>query len=181
MSTMEIRRPVASWTSGQSWPSVNVDRPIENLRFGIRTEGSWRSFKVLVGEWEAMLRDDGAEPEQVVAPIQRVGAARAHYADLVTSWADAVDCGISGLCTCGSCTSVAVADATILERAGKSTVLIATSEFERHARNMAAFLGHPAMKVLVLPHPLEGRPEDELRSIAAEYYQPMLDLVGVTR
>jgi hypothetical protein len=55
-----------------------------------------------------------------------------------------------------------------------------TSEFETHARNMASFLGHGNLKVLVLPYPLEARPDDELMSIAAEYFPQALELLGVS-
>jgi len=35
------------------------------------------------------------------------------------------------------------------------------------------------LAVLVLPYPLEARAEDDLRTIAAEYYPRALDLLGV--
>jgi hypothetical protein len=44
---------------------------------------------------------------------------------------------------------------------------------------MASFLGHGALEVLVLPYPLEARPDDELRAIAAEHYPKALALLGV--
>ena len=46
---------------------------------------------------------------------------------------------------------------------------------------MARFLGHGDLKVLVLPYPLEARPDDELRQIAADFYGAAMDLLGVTR
>ena len=57
-------------------------------------------------------------------------------------------------------------------------MVVVCSEFETHARNMARFLGHPDLKVLVLPYPLEARPEDELLQIADEYYPQALALLG---
>jgi hypothetical protein len=44
---------------------------------------------------------------------------------------------------------------------------------------MARFIGHSNLKVLVLPYPLEARPEDELLQIADEYYPQALALLGV--
>ena len=35
---------------------------------------------------------------------------------------------------------------------------------------MAAHDGHPSLRALVLPYPLEGRPDDEVRQIAADAY-----------
>jgi hypothetical protein len=43
---------------------------------------------------------------------------------------------------------------------------------------MATHLGHGDLAVLVLPYPLEARPESELRAIAEEYYPRALDLLG---
>ena len=54
-----------------------------------------------------------------------------------------------------------------------------TAEFETHAHNMATYLGHPDLKVLVLPYPLEARPAEELREIAVEYYPRFLELLQV--
>jgi hypothetical protein len=57
-------------------------------------------------------------------------------------------------------------------------VVVVTSEFETHARNMASLLGHADLAVLVMPYPLEARPDDELRAIAAEYWPQALELLG---
>jgi hypothetical protein len=53
-----------------------------------------------------------------------------------------------------------------------------TEEFATHAHNMAHHLGHGDLRVLVLPYPLEARPDDELRAIAAEYWPKALVLLG---
>lgn len=96
-------------------------------------------------------------------------------------WAESVDCGISGLGTCGSCTSWSVHDAVTLEKQKRPAIVAVTEEFAQHARNMANHLGHPDLKVLVLPYPLEARPEDELREIAADYYPKFLALLGAKK
>jgi hypothetical protein len=99
----------------------------------------------------------------------------------VAKWAAEVDCGVSGLGTCGSCKSNSVHDAVALEDAGKPAVVAVCDEFETHGRNMAMFLGHSGLKMLVLPYPLEARPADELRRIAADLYPRFLDLLGAER
>jgi hypothetical protein len=98
----------------------------------------------------------------------------------VAEWVESIDCGISGLGTCGSCTSNSVHDAVTLERAHKPAVVAVCEEFEVHGRNMATSLGHGDLKHLVLPYPLEGRPEKEIREIAHEHYPRFLELLGVT-
>ena len=42
---------------------------------------------------------------------------------------------------------------------GKPTVAAICEEFIHHGRTMSGVLGHPKLEMLVLPYPLEGRPE----------------------
>jgi hypothetical protein len=179
--TGTIRLPTAPARERIDAPAYVLGRPIAGLRVGLRHEGSWRSWMLIVDEWELFLRRDGAEPVQLEAG-GRVGAEGAETAAAVARWAADVDCGVSGLGTCGSCTSNSVHDAVTLEDAGKPAVVAVCEEFEVHGRNMAAFLGHSQLKALVLPYPLEARPDAELRQIAADFYPRFLELLGaVTR
>ena len=66
-----------------------------------------------------------------------------------------------------------------VERLGKPAVVVVTEEFEAFAHRMAAHAGHPSLRVLVLPYPLEGRPDDEVRQIAADAYPTLLQTLGV--
>jgi hypothetical protein len=178
--TIAIRRPTAPEPAVTGAAAYVLDRPLAGLSVGLRHEGSWRSWMWMVEEWEALLRRDGAEPV-VVKAGGRVGDEGAQTSADVTAWAEAIDAGVSGLGTCGSCTSNSVRDAVTLERLEKPAVVAVCEEFETHARNMATYLGHPDLKLLVLPYPLEGRPEDEIRRIGVEYYPRALDLLGVKR
>ena len=91
-----------------------------------------------------------------------------------------MECAIVGLGTCGSCTTFTIKDSVVVEQKGKPVVAIVTEEFEVHGHNVATHLGHGDLKVLVLPYPLEARPEDELRAIADEFYPQVLALLGAT-
>ncbi len=172
-----IRLPTAPIPEQTGAPSYVLSRPVTGLRVGLRHEGSWRSWMLIVQQWEAFLRRDGAEPV-VLAAGGRVGAEGERTKADVRAWADGIDCGVAGLGTCGSCTSNSVHDAVALEAAGKPAVAAVCDEFAQHGSNMARFLGHPALKLLVLPYPLEARPEQELRQIAADYYPRFLQLLG---
>lgn len=176
---IRIRVPTARPRVERGAPAFVLDRPIAGLRVGLRHEGSWRSWMLIVDEWEAFLRRDGAEPV-VVQTGERVGSEGERTRAEVAKWAASVDCGISGLGTCGSCTSWSVHDAVVLEAQGRPAIVAVTEEFAKHAGNMANHLGHPELKVLVLPYPLEGRPEDELRKIAVETYPAFLRLLGAS-
>lgn len=62
---------------------------------------------------------------------------------------------------------------------GKAAVAVVTQEFESLAHTMAANAGRPALRVHVLPYPLDSRPEEEVRHIAREHYRPLLRALGV--
>jgi len=68
----------------------------------------------------------------------------------------------------------------IVEQRSKPAIVVVTSEFEQLAHQLAGHLGHAALRVLVLPYPLEGRPVDELVSIAEHAYPELLTMLGVT-
>ncbi|MEZ4282654.1 MAG: hypothetical protein R3F21_23910 [Myxococcota bacterium] len=177
---LRIRRPTARPPSDTGAPAFVLNRPIAGLKVGMRHEGSWRSWMLIVEEWQGFLRRDGATPV-VVQTGERTAAEGERTRALVAEWAASVDCGISGLGTCGSCTSWSVHDAVSLEKQKRPAIVAVTEEFAQHAHNMANHLGHKDLKVLVLPYPLEARPEDELREIARDYYPKFLELLGATR
>ena len=177
---LRIRVPTARPPSETGAPAYLLDRPIAGLKVGLRHEGSWRSWILIVDEWSKFLRRDGATPV-VVKTGERTSAEGERTRALVADWAASVDCGISGLGTCGSCTSWSVHDAVSLEKQKRPAIVAVTEEFAQHAHNMANHLGHKNLKVLVLPYPLEARPEEELKKIAYEYYPKFLAMLGATK
>jgi hypothetical protein len=67
----------------------------------------------------------------------------------------------------------------VVEELGKPAVVVITEEFVTIASRIAALKGHASLRQLVLPYPLETRPEDECRAIAREYYPRLLQILGV--
>ena len=126
--------------------------------------------------WRERLEGDGASVLDVETHGQ-VGQTGFDDHKHIEELAEAVDFAIVGLGTCGSCTSFAVADAVAIERHQRPVIAIVTDEFATYAHNMADHLGHRDLRVLVLPYPLEARPEAELRAIADEYYPQALALL----
>jgi hypothetical protein len=177
--TVTIRRPTAPPVEEAAAPTFRVDGPVTGLRAGIRTDAAWRSWRLLAADWEQRLRADGIAEVTTVETHGQVGdtgaADRSHIAEL----AAAVDLAIVGLGTCGSCTSFAIADAVAIEAAGRPVIAVVTEEFATHGRTMAKHLGHGDLGVLVLPYPLEARPDEDLHAISAEYYPQALKLLGV--
>ncbi|HSA51588.1 MAG TPA: hypothetical protein VLH10_15955 [Yinghuangia sp.] len=176
---LRVRLPVARPPLDIGAPSFTLDGPLRGRVVGLRYEASGTSWPFIVAEWQRFLRDDGAVPDVLLAK-GRSGGQRDRIRKDVRNWARRVDCGVSGLGTCGSFTSDSVSDAVVLERLRRPAVVAVCREFEAHARNMASFLGHPSLKILVLPYPVEGRTADELRDMAAEYYPRFVELLGAT-
>ena len=54
-----------------------------------------------------------------------------------------------------------------------------TDEFIRIAEQVARLKGHPSLRQLVLPYPLEGRPDEEVARIAEDAYPRLLAVLGV--
>jgi hypothetical protein len=60
-------------------------------------------------------------------------------------------------------------------------VVVVTEVFENLARTAARAQGYPELRMLVLPHPMESRPEAEVRAIARERFQALIDLLAERR
>ena len=68
-----------------------------------------------------------------------------------------------------------------LEEMGKPAVAVVTGSFEDLAYRMAEHNKHPKLNVLVLPYPLEERPEEEVRQVAREFYPQLIAMLGGIR
>ena len=66
----------------------------------------------------------------------------------------------------------------LVEDLAKPVVLVVTEEFARIASELARLRKHSALRTLVLPFPLEGRPDEEVRDIAASAYPQLVQLLG---
>ena len=61
---------------------------------------------------------------------------------------------------------------------GLPAVAVVTASFEDLAYGMRDHNGHPELNVLVLPYPLEERPEAEVREVARRFYPQLLEMLG---
>ena len=62
---------------------------------------------------------------------------------------------------------------------GKTAVAVVTEEFVPLAEIMARNLERPGLRLCVLPYPLDTRPEPEVRQIARDFWEQLLDSLGV--
>jgi hypothetical protein len=66
-----------------------------------------------------------------------------------------------------------------VEDLAKPAVVVLTSEFIQIAEQVARLNNHPDLRRLVLPYPLEGRPDEEVVRIAEDAYPRLLAALGV--
>jgi hypothetical protein len=57
-------------------------------------------------------------------------------------------------------------------------VVVVTDVFEDLARTAARAHGHPAMRLVALPHPMESRPPAEVREIARARFAEVASLLA---
>jgi hypothetical protein len=55
-----------------------------------------------------------------------------------------------------------------------------TAVFENLARTAARAQGYPDLRLLVLPHPMEARPEADVRAIARARFREVMALLAET-
>jgi hypothetical protein len=177
--TILVRRPTAAPAGDESAPTFRLDRPLTGLTIGLRTDRAWRSWQLIAGVWDEYLRRDGATTISVETGAQ-IGQPASSDRKEINELAEQVDAAIVGLGTCGSCTTFTIKDSVAVEDHEKPVVAIVCEEFTVHAHNVARHVGHGDLSVLVLPYPLEARPENELRQIADDFYPQVLELLGVT-
>jgi hypothetical protein len=59
-------------------------------------------------------------------------------------------------------------------------VVVVTAAFENLARTAARAQGYPTLRMLVLPHPMESRPEAEVRAITVARFAELVALLSGT-
>ncbi len=62
--------------------------------------------------------------------------------------------------------SCGLRDVMELEALGRPAVLAASSAFEAAADEQSALLGQPALRRVLIPHPIQDRTDEELRELA---------------
>jgi hypothetical protein len=67
-----------------------------------------------------------------------------------------------------------------IEEKGLPAVAVVTGSFEDLAYRMREHNKHPDLNVLILPYPLDDKPEDHVRQVAREYYPQLLKMLGAT-
>jgi hypothetical protein len=148
---------------------------------GLRRDRFWLSWDWITDEWAQQLGADGAETLIWRAPVGKGDQAMTEGGEEYAKFLSSVDVVISGLGNCGSCTLWAIHDAVGALDSGLPTVAVTTEHFEPLGRTLASQRGHDSIRVKLMPYPLEGRPEDEVRQIAHDNYDNLLTVMGAIR
>src|SRR6476619_5135508 len=138
--TIFVRKPTATPAGEVRAPTFDLGRPIAGVHVGIRTDGAWRSWRLIAQVWDEYLRRDGATTTLVETGgmVGQTGANdRKHIEELENSG----ECAIVGLRTCGACTTFTIKGAVVVEAKERPSVASVTGEFEVHGHNVATHLG----------------------------------------
>jgi hypothetical protein len=175
--TAVIVSPAASVAAGDDSPGPDAGR-LEGLTVGFRIDRLWRSWDWVADQWAGALGEAGV----TVAIWRRFqgldGAEGDAHEHEFAEFLGGIDVAIVGLGNCGSCTSWTIKDAIAALEAGRPTIAVTTAHFEKLGRTLAAQYGRPALRLHVLPYPLDTRAEGDVRQIADEAFAPMLATLG---
>jgi hypothetical protein len=168
-------------SSSSNWELCPAAGRIESRVLGLRRDRFWLAWDIVTDEWAKMLTADGASPMLWRAPVGKGDDAAAEGGHDYATFLASIDIAITGLCNCGGCTTWAIRDTVGALEKGIPTVVVCTEHFVTLARSLAAQRGHRELRIEVLPFPLEGRPEEEVRQVARAHYDSMLSALGAVR
>ena len=179
MSRSLVLDPTSTVTSGAASAGPPLGE-VSGRSIGFRFDIYWRSWDWVVEEWAVMASNDGATVSQW-EHCPPTGKGHGTMLASLDEFLDGVDATVIGMANCGSCTMWTIHDALRSLDRGLPTLVAATEHFVDLARALASRSGRADIRVLTLPFPLEGRPEDEVRELARSLYSPMLDALGAVR
>lgn len=144
---------------------------------GFRHDIYWRSWDWVVEEWGRLVERDGG-----TAVFWEHRPPTGKETDTMLAELDAflgkVDAAVIGMANCGACTMRTIHDALRSLDRELPTVSVATQHFEDLSRALATRSGRDEIRLQLLPFPLEGLPEDEVRQIARDHYPALLATFG---
>jgi hypothetical protein len=130
-------------------PLAERPKSLKNLRVGILENGKEFSDIVLEALAERLQREHGVTNIK----FWRKGFP-AKGAPFIDEMAAETDVAISGVGHCGSSSPWSVIDAVNLERAGVPSVVLVSRSFCPLGQIVARGIGHQALPIVMLPHPI---------------------------
>ena len=96
VASVQILDPSVTFDDDVVAPTYDLGRALAGVTVGLRRDKAWRSYMVVVDEWERMLRADGADAAVLVTG-ERVGDAGESTRSDLDEWGRLIDCGVVGL------------------------------------------------------------------------------------
>src|SRR5262245_45718433 len=93
---VEILLPTAPRGDEATSTTWSLDRLVDGVVVGLRSDHSWRSYFAIVEVWEDLLRADGADV-RVLWTGDRAGPQGDQTRADVDEWSRLVECGVVGL------------------------------------------------------------------------------------
>jgi hypothetical protein len=76
--------------------TFSLARPLRGVKVGLRLDAAWRSYEIVVDEWQRHLSADGALPVRLLTG-ERAGPLADRTRTDLDDWSRLVDCGVIGL------------------------------------------------------------------------------------
>ena len=93
---MEILDPTVAFEAEDQSLTFDLAGPLSGKMVGLRLDRAWRSYMVVVEEWEKLLRRDGAVP-RVIWTGARIDDEGETTRNDLNEWSRLIDCGVVGL------------------------------------------------------------------------------------
>jgi hypothetical protein len=151
--------------SADSDPVAPRATSLEGLRLGILDNSKWNANKLLRGASAALA---GAVGFAAVNYYVKHNFSKDAAPELLEQIARENDVVLTAIGDCGSCCSCCIRDAVALERMGRPTAAIVTTEFVHETELTRAAIGMPGLTPVVIDHPVSSITTEEVAARVAQ-------------
>jgi hypothetical protein len=154
--------------------------PLAGRTVGFRVDVLWQSWDWVVDEWTKTLQSAGVTVRSWRRAQGKAGSEGTEADASYRQFLEGVDVAIVGLGNCGSCTSWTIKDAIAALELERPTAGVVTEQFAALAGMLSRQYGRPGLRTVVLPFPLQTRPEEEVRDIARDAFPALLTTLAAS-
>ncbi len=96
MSRIRVLVPTPPVEADGESATFSLERAVRGVTVGLRLDAAWRSYEVVVDEWERRLTADGARAVRLLTG-ERAGPLAERTRTDLEEWSRLIDCGVIGL------------------------------------------------------------------------------------